>query len=242
MRSNCGRRQRLSIGPPHALYELAKAREAVGQAKDAHATYAEFERLGSAPETATDDARLDLILMYAGSPATAPNALKLAQQEIAARQDVWTLDAFAWALYANAKYEEADAAVQKAIAVGIESARIFGHAGHIAQKLHHGADAIKYFQLSIQSNPSSEYTADARQRAGAQATNGCPANQPPFSSELCGCSATETCGIGSAIPIKGRRGIICSLESLANSRCCSCCWASVTDVISSANCALQAVH
>lgn len=146
---------------PHALYELAKAQEAAGQAKEARATYAEFEKLASEPGRATDASRLDLIVMYAESSATAPNALKLAQQEIAARQDVWTLDAYAWALYANAKYQDAGAAVQKAIAVGIQSSQIFDHAGHIAQKLNHGADAAKYFKLLVQFNPESEYAADA---------------------------------------------------------------------------------
>lgn len=147
---------------PHAFCELARAQEAAGLAKEARATYAEFEELASAPGTATDNSKLDLILMYAGSPATAPNALKLGEQEIAARQDVWTLDAYAWALYANAKYQDADAAVQKAIAVGVQNARIFDHAGHIAQKLNLSADATKYFELSAQTDPSSDYAADAR--------------------------------------------------------------------------------
>ncbi len=150
---------------PHVLYELARAQEAAGQSADAHATYAKFEKLASDPETATDRSRLDLILMYAGNPASAPNALSLAQQEIARRQDVWTLDAYAWALYANAKFQEAEAAAQKAITVGIQNAQIFDHAGHIAQELNHTADAAKYFQLSIQSNPASEYAADARKSA-----------------------------------------------------------------------------
>ena len=107
--------------------------------------------------------------MYAGNPAAASNALKLAQQEIAARQDVWTLDAYAWALYANEKFQDADAVVQNALAVGIKSAQIFDHAGHIAQKLNRSADAAKYFQLSVQSNPASEYAADALKSASLAA-------------------------------------------------------------------------
>jgi tetratricopeptide (TPR) repeat protein len=146
---------------PHVLYELARAQGAVGQSKEARATYSEFEKLASDPGRATDQGRLDLILMCAASPATAPDALKLARREIAVRQDVWTLDAYAWALYANADFEDAEAAAQKALAVGIQSAQIFDHAGHIAQKLNHSVDASKYFKLSIESNPSSEYAADA---------------------------------------------------------------------------------
>jgi tetratricopeptide (TPR) repeat protein len=150
---------------PHVLYQLAKAQEAAGQFKEARATYAEFETLAIDPERSTDQSRLDLILMYAGSPADAASALKLAMQEISVRQDVWTLDAYAWALYANAKFQDADAAAQKAIAVGIQNAQIFDHAGHIAQKLNHSAEATKYFQLSLQSNPESEYAADALKSA-----------------------------------------------------------------------------
>ena len=162
-----------SIGnDPHALYELARAQEAAGQAKEARATYAEFEKLASEPGRATDESRVDLILMYAKSPATAPNALKLAQQEIAARHDVMTLDAYAWALYVNAKYQDADAAAQKAIALGIQSAQIFDHVGHVAQKLNHNAEATKYFVLSIQSNPSSEYASDARKSVGLASVAG----------------------------------------------------------------------
>jgi tetratricopeptide (TPR) repeat protein len=154
---------------PHVLYELARAQEAAGQSNDARVTYAEFEKLASAPETATHESELDLILMYAGSPATAPTALRLARQEISKYQDVWTLDAYAWALHANAQYQDADSAVQKAIAVGIQSAQIFDHAGHIAQKLNRSVDAAGYFKLSIQSNPASEYAADALKSASPTA-------------------------------------------------------------------------
>jgi tetratricopeptide (TPR) repeat protein len=150
---------------PHVLYELAKAQEAEGETRETLATYAEFKQLNSVPGIATEESKLDLILMYAESPNTAPIALQLAQEEIRARQDVWTLDAYAWALYANAMFQEADAAVQKAIAVGIQSVQIFDHAGHIAQKLNRSADAVKYFTLSIKTNPASEFAADALKSA-----------------------------------------------------------------------------
>jgi len=164
---------------PHILYELARAQQAAGQVKDAHATYAQFQYLASAPETATDNSTLDLILMYAGNAASAPSALQLAQQEIAARHDVWTLDAYAWALYANTRYQDSDAAIQKAIAVGIQSAQIFDHAGHIAQKLGHAADAAKYFGLALQANQSSEYALDARKSLGSTDVTGI--GEPPIS-------------------------------------------------------------
>jgi len=154
---------------PHALYQLAKAQQAAGQKQEARATLAEFEKLANDPGRTTDESKLDLILMDAESPDTAPDALRIAQAEIQTRQDVWTLDAYAWALYANAKFAEADAAVQKAIAVGIQSAQIFDHAGHIAQKLNRSEDAARYFKLTVQSNPASEFAADAFKSASLTA-------------------------------------------------------------------------
>jgi tetratricopeptide (TPR) repeat protein len=146
---------------PHVLYQLAMAQQAAGQTREARATLEEFKHLADDPVRATEESRCDLILMLSESPDTAPEALKLAQAEIQARQDVWTLDAYAWGLFANAKYPEADAAVQKAIAIGIQSAQIFDHAGHIAQKLNHGDDAARYFKLAVQSNPASKFAEDA---------------------------------------------------------------------------------
>jgi tetratricopeptide (TPR) repeat protein len=146
---------------PHVLYQLATAEQAAGQMREARATFEEFEKNANDPLRGTDESRLDLILMNAESPETAPDALKFAQAEAQARQDVWTLDAYAWALYANGKYQEADAAVQKAAAVGIQSAQIFDHAGHIAQKLNRSEDAAKYFKLTVQSNPASKFAEDA---------------------------------------------------------------------------------
>jgi len=150
---------------PHQLYELAIAQQAAGHIQESRATLVEFEKLANDPTRATDESKRDLILMDAENPITAPGALKLAQREIAARQDVWTLDAYAWALCANANFQEADVAIQKAIAVGIQSAQIFDHAGHIAQKLNRGEDASRYFKLTVQSNPASAFADDALKSA-----------------------------------------------------------------------------
>jgi len=156
-----------SLDPnPHIVYELAESQEAAGLTEQAHATYAEFQKLTTAPESATDEAKVDLVLMLAAKASTAPDALKLAEQLIKSREDVWTLDAYAWALYANGNFKDAEAAVSKAIAVGVQDARIFDHAGHIAQKLDQTEDTAKFLRLAVQSNPSSSFAADAMKFAG----------------------------------------------------------------------------
>lgn len=151
---------------PDVVYRLAQARQANGQRDEARVAYVEFEKLATDKPSATEEGTRDLIVMYAGNNSTAPAALNLAQREMEQRHDVWTLDAYAWALYANGRFEEADAAIQKAVSVGLQSAQIFDHAGHIASKLGHPADAAKYFHLAVQTNPTSVYASDARASIG----------------------------------------------------------------------------
>ena len=150
--------QARSIDPnPAIVFALAKSQEAAGQGQQAHATYSEFERFTSAPGGATDEAMVDLVFLQAASPSTAQDALKLAERLMESRHDVWTLDAYAWALYANGRFKDADAALQQAIAVGLRNAQIFNHAGQIAQALNCGEDAAKYFKLAVESNSNSAF-------------------------------------------------------------------------------------
>ena len=59
----------------------------------------------------------------------------MARVEIARRRDIPTLDAYAWALYANGQYAEARVELDKALKVGIRDATLLGHAAAIAEKL-----------------------------------------------------------------------------------------------------------
>jgi tetratricopeptide (TPR) repeat protein len=150
----------------HAFCALALAQEAAGKSADAAASNAKFKALAEHPANPFDDSQRELILLYASNPATVPEAVALARQQIALRHDVWTLDAYAWALYKNGDPTAADVQEQKAIAVGVQSARIFDHAGHIAQKLNRADDAARDFELSLKANASSDYSADARSSLG----------------------------------------------------------------------------
>lgn len=120
---------------PAVWYELGKAETLAGQATDAHASYAKFERLATATGVRAENQNHDLILMQSDDAATAQLALKLAQSQSEVRHDVWTLDAYAWALYANGRYEEAESTIQRALAVGIQNPQISKHQASIAQKL-----------------------------------------------------------------------------------------------------------
>ena len=58
-------------------------------------------------------------------------ALTLAQDELAVRQDIYGYDAYAWALHANGRDAEALAAINKALALGTADAKLYLHAGLI---------------------------------------------------------------------------------------------------------------
>ena len=71
--------------------------------------------------------------LYLSTTAIDPGrALTLAQAEIGVRKDVYGYDALAWALLANGRAAEADAAMAGALAFGTRDAKLLYHAGMIA--------------------------------------------------------------------------------------------------------------
>jgi tetratricopeptide (TPR) repeat protein len=77
----------------------------------------------------------ELALFFADHDRHLGQALTLAQKELEVRQDVYTLDALAWALLKNNRAQEAHEAMQKALAVGTRDPLLFFHAAAIERKL-----------------------------------------------------------------------------------------------------------
>jgi tetratricopeptide (TPR) repeat protein len=75
-------------------------------------------------------------------------ALKLAQDELDTRTDVFTMDAFAWALNANGRLPEAREYSKKALSEGTQDARLYYHSGCIALSAGDYVDAARAFALS----------------------------------------------------------------------------------------------
>ena len=106
--------------------------------------FAEFERQAREIADKPDNANRELIFYYADYAHKPADALRVARAEIARRQDIATLDAYAWALFANGQYAEARAELDKALKVGIRDATLFGHAAAIAEKLRDQTAAANY--------------------------------------------------------------------------------------------------
>ncbi len=79
-------------------------------------------------------------------------ALEVAKQEFQRRHDVFTVDAYAWALHVNGQEAEARKQIETALAVGIRDASLFRHAGEIASKMGDTSAAKGYLKQSADLN------------------------------------------------------------------------------------------
>jgi Flp pilus assembly protein TadD len=93
-----------------------------------------------------------LIFYYADHAHQASKALEVAQAEYARRRDVFTLDAYAWALHVNGRDSEARSQIAAALAVGIRDAKMLRHAGEIALSTGDRATAERYLLDSTKMN------------------------------------------------------------------------------------------
>jgi tetratricopeptide (TPR) repeat protein len=149
---------------PHAenLYDLAEALEHAGRTKEAQEAYAQFEEKAGREMQIADNANRELVFYYIDHAHRPSDALRIARLEAARRHDVYTLDAFAWALHANGESAEARRQIEKALAVGIRDARFFYHAGEIALAMQDRDAAARYLKQSIDLNSHAECSAAAR--------------------------------------------------------------------------------
>jgi tetratricopeptide (TPR) repeat protein len=131
------------------LYDLAEALQLAGRDGEAKRAFADFESKSLQESSRKDNSNRDLVFYYADHAQQPAKALKVAQQEYAWRHDVYTLDAYAWALHVNGQDAEARKQIETALAVGIRDSKIFAHAGEIALKLGDRAAAQNYLHEAV---------------------------------------------------------------------------------------------
>jgi tetratricopeptide (TPR) repeat protein len=139
---------------PHAenLYDLAEALELAGRRDEANKAFAEFETKSPWESVRADNSNRELIFYYADHAHQPAKALDIARQEFARRHDVYTLDAYAWALHVNGRNGEARKQIEAAFSVGIRDAKMLRHAGEIALQLGDRGAAHRYLQESASLN------------------------------------------------------------------------------------------
>jgi Flp pilus assembly protein TadD len=120
-----------------------------GRDGEAKKTFAEFETKSLAESAQKENSNHDLIFYYADQSHQPVKALDVAKRQYAWRHDVYTLDAYAWALHVSGQDAEARKQIETALAVGIRDSKLFTHAGEIALKLGDRAAAQKYLQEAV---------------------------------------------------------------------------------------------
>jgi tetratricopeptide (TPR) repeat protein len=146
---------------PENLYFLAEALAAAGSA-EATRTFDEFERLALAESRQRDNANRELIAYYLDHAKKPADGLRIAELERSHRQDVFTLDAYAWALSAVGRHADARRAIDAALEVGIRDATMLYHAGVIAARQGDRETARTRLEASLATNPTSPVAGRAR--------------------------------------------------------------------------------
>lgn len=90
------------------------------------------------------------------------DARRFAEIERAARNDIHTLDATAWAFSAAGDHKTARAEIEQALAVGTRDAVMLYHAGVIASRLDDLPAAQRFLAQSLEVNPVSPVADEAR--------------------------------------------------------------------------------
>jgi tetratricopeptide (TPR) repeat protein len=114
-----------------ALYDLAEALVLAGHPDEAQKMFSEFAAEALLESKSKDNANRKLIFYYADRAHKPAKALELAKQEYSWRHDVFTLDAYAWALHANGDDIHAREQIEAALAVGIRDSNLARHAAEI---------------------------------------------------------------------------------------------------------------
>jgi len=144
------------------LYDLAVALKLAGRAEEAKTAFAEFEKKSLAETMRRDNSNHELAFYYADEVNQPAKAIEVAQREYNYRHDVFTLDAYAWALHKNNHDAEARKQIEVALAVGIRDAKLFRHAGEIALSQGDRKSAVDYLQTSATFNSLGSDEARAR--------------------------------------------------------------------------------
>lgn len=168
-------RRRYEKAPhPENLYELAEALAAAGNADEAEDLFAVFERKALAESEGLDNANRELLFYYADHASRPQSALAIGEREISRRRDVFTRDAYAWALHMSGKPDAARAEIEGALEVGIQNARMLYHAGAICAASGDREAAERYLRRSLDLDPRSTVAARARETLSRLAPEAAP--------------------------------------------------------------------
>ena len=102
----------------------------------------------------SNDDQKRLALLWADRDVKLDEALAIVTREHAARKDIYTADALAWVLYKKGNFQEAKNAIDEAMRLKTNDARILYHAGMIEKSLGNRKEAKKLLETALKLNPA----------------------------------------------------------------------------------------
>jgi tetratricopeptide (TPR) repeat protein len=138
---------------PVYVAELGDVYKKAGRVDQAQQQYDLVEYIGHLSKLNMVLANRELALFYADQGIKLPEALELARKELDVRHDVYTWDTLAWVLYRNSQFQEAAAAIDKALSLHTDDSLILFHAGMIYHALDKDSDAENFLRRALGVNP-----------------------------------------------------------------------------------------
>ena len=157
-----------SIGViPFPVYvaELGDVYKKIGRLKEAQDQYDLVEYIGHLSKLNQVLANRELALFYSDHGIKLPEALEFAQTEFEVRHDVYTWDAMAWAFFKNGRFQEAAAAMKKALSLNTSDPMLLFHAGMIYHGQGDDSKAELFLRRALETNPHFDvFSADVASR------------------------------------------------------------------------------
>lgn len=129
------------------LYKLS------GLEKEANAQYALVEQIAKLNKLNGVLYNRNLAIFYADHDLKLEEAYTQAEKEYEIRKDIYGADAVAWTALKTSRLPEAQTAIKGALRLGTKDAKLFYHAGMIANAAKDKKTAIEYLQKALTLNP-----------------------------------------------------------------------------------------
>src|SRR5437773_5317469 len=129
------------IPDPAFVAALGDLYKRVGRNDDAEREYKLVEAIGKLSVYGRQQA-----LFYADHDVKPQKAYSIAVKEYSVRKDIYGADAVAWTALKAGRLNEAQVAIEAALRLGTQDAKLFYHAGEIARAAGDDASALNYFK------------------------------------------------------------------------------------------------
>jgi tetratricopeptide (TPR) repeat protein len=138
---------------PEYIAALGDLYTKAGKLDDARKQYELVEYIGKLSALNQAMYNRELAYFYADHDVKLAEGLTLAERELEYRRDIYAHDVLAWNLYKSGRLDQARAAIDQALRLGTQDAKLFYHAGMIFNQLGDKEKAKDYFRRALSTNP-----------------------------------------------------------------------------------------